>query len=158
MTIQEMQDHHRLWVNHNFPDQQPHDALLGICEEAGELCHAHLKRDQGIRGMNPEAYVDAASDALGDIFIYMLSYANANGFNLQDCIEATFARVMERDWRADPSKGGSAPAIQQKPDDDTFGINWCPECQGRGSFYIGDVPNQSAIEEECQTCHGIGRL
>jgi NTP pyrophosphatase (non-canonical NTP hydrolase) len=102
MEIKEMQRHHKHWVDHNFPNQKPHDALLGICEEAGELCHAHLKRDQGIRGMDPETYVEAASDALGDIFIYMLSYANANGFDLQDCIEATFLKVMDRDWVADP--------------------------------------------------------
>lgn len=157
MTIKELQHQHRGWVNRNFPNQKPHDALLGIAEEVGELCHAHLKRDQGIRGMDDEAYVDAASDALGDIFIYMMSYANTNGFDLEQCIFNAWAQVKLRDWVEDPTSAGGT-ATQQQPDDGTPDINWCPECQGRGSFYIGDVPNQSGIEEECQTCHGIGRL
>lgn len=101
--IQELQGAHKEWVTHNFPRQQHYEPLLGIAEEVGELCHAHLKHEQGIRGMTDAAYVDKASDALGDIFIYMLSYANTNGFNLSACILKAWAEVSEREWVMPPS-------------------------------------------------------
>jgi len=109
-AIERLQTRHRVWVQHNFPNQQPHDALLGIAEEVGELCHAHLKRDQGIRAMTDEAYVEQASDALGDIFIYMMSYANTNGFNLSQCIFNAWNQVEQRDWQAEPDTAWVMPS------------------------------------------------
>ena len=47
--------------------------LLGICEEAGELCHAQLKKEQGIRG-TIEQHDAAMKDAVGDIMIYAINY------------------------------------------------------------------------------------
>lgn len=102
-SIERLQGRHKEWVIKNFPDQMPHDALLGIAEEVGELCHAHLKHEQRIRGMDDEAYVEAASDALGDIFIYMMSYCNTNGFNLSQCIFNAWNQVEQRDWQANPN-------------------------------------------------------
>lgn len=100
-TIQKLQEEHLRWVEHNFPDQRDHEPLLGIVEEVGELAHAHLKMQQGIRGVD----VEKAEDALGDIFIYMMSYANANGYNLQHCILQAWDEVKERDWIANPLTG-----------------------------------------------------
>ena len=37
--IADLQEEHRLWVEHNFPDQEQHQPLLGIIEEVGELSH-----------------------------------------------------------------------------------------------------------------------
>lgn len=104
-AIHELQEEHREWLEHNFPYQRLHDALLGIAEEVGELAHAHLKFSQGIRGMTREAYVEKASDALGDIFIYMMSYANTNGFDLETCIGEAWRGVRDRDWQASPEDG-----------------------------------------------------
>lgn len=101
--IRDFQDAHRVWVDHNFPGQAPWEPLLGIVEEVGELSHVHLKAQQGIRGM----IVDAAekADALGDIFIYMLSYCNASALDLETCIEAAWSEVSRRDWKAFPLNG-----------------------------------------------------
>jgi NTP pyrophosphatase (non-canonical NTP hydrolase) len=103
--ISELQDEHRDWVQHNFPNQPSYQPLLGIAEEVGELCHAHLKQEQGIRSMLPATSVQLKEDALGDIFIYMMSYANAEGLDLQRCIWRAWHEVSERDWVKYPSTG-----------------------------------------------------
>jgi NTP pyrophosphatase (non-canonical NTP hydrolase) len=103
MDLAELQDRHRTWLQHNFPNQQPHDALLGLAEEVGELSHAHLKNQQGIREVD---FRQLAEDAIGDIVIYLASYCNTNGFDLSWCVEKTWRKVSQRDWVADPQKGG----------------------------------------------------
>jgi len=73
-TIQDLQVCLYDWQNYNFgSDQDVENALMGMCEEAGELCHAQLKLEQGIRG-TPEELNAKARDAVGDICIYMLNY------------------------------------------------------------------------------------
>lgn len=104
--IKDLQAEHQDWLAHNFPHQMPHQPLLGICEEAGELAHVHLKREQGIRRLGGDSGYDLTCDALGDIFIYMMSYANSNHIDLEKAIEDTWARVVRRDWEADPVAGG----------------------------------------------------
>jgi NTP pyrophosphatase (non-canonical NTP hydrolase) len=104
--IRDYQDEHREWVAHNFPDQKSYEPLLGLVEEVGELSHAHLKFEQGIRGMDDMNVMLAKIDAVGDIFIYLMSYCNANYIDLEVAIEDTWTRVKNRDWQADPEKGG----------------------------------------------------
>lgn len=98
-----MQLEHREWREKNFPAAEPWEALLGLQEEVGELAHAHLKGKWGIRGMTGEALSAAKMDAVGDIFIYLMSYADTNDLDLQHCIQVTWDRVLKRDWVADPS-------------------------------------------------------
>lgn len=93
---------HQPWLKHNFPDQRPHDALLGLAEEVGELAHAHLKMEQGIRGLDREEYNRQASDAIGDIMVYLASYCNTNGFDMEDCLMMAWEEVRGRDWQEDP--------------------------------------------------------
>lgn len=50
IDLTEFQNEVKAWTDKNFPDDHPHQPLLGIAEEVGELCHAHLKMEQGIRG------------------------------------------------------------------------------------------------------------
>jgi NTP pyrophosphatase (non-canonical NTP hydrolase) len=106
-SISDAQMDHDIWARRNFPTQYQHihQPLLGIVEEVGELAHAHLKEEQGIRG-TPEEHRIAAHDALGDIFIYMMSYANVRGWDLEHIIARTWAKVSKRDWVADPLRGG----------------------------------------------------
>jgi len=106
--LSELQSEHGEWLKHNFPDQEKHDALLGVMEEIGELAHAHLKYQQGIRGYTMTEYYADASDAIGDIVIYLASYCNANHLNLGFCLDQTWARVKKRDWIKDPVKGGES--------------------------------------------------
>jgi len=107
LSLNQLQAEHQEWAEHNFPNQAEHEALLGLIEELGELAHAHLKYEQGIRGYDEEYYRVHASDAVGDIMIYLASYCNRCGFNLQMCMEETWRRVRERDWQADPRGGVS---------------------------------------------------
>lgn len=103
--VVDLQGEHFVWLNHNFPNQKPHDALLGLIEEVGELSHAHLKRDQMIRGYTREKYKDEAKDAVGDIFIYLMSYCNTNGLSLASAIMGAWGEVKDRDWVKFPENG-----------------------------------------------------
>lgn len=103
--IRSLQEEHQRWLSHNFPQQRQHQPLLGIVEELGELAHVHLKSEQGIREGAEDTF-DLTRDALGDIFVYMLSYANSNHVDLEDAIVETWTRVKKRDWIADPVGGG----------------------------------------------------
>jgi hypothetical protein len=59
------------WQRVNFGEQPPpRHALLGMCEEAGELVHAVLKLSQGIRG-SAHTHREAMLDAMGDIVVYL---------------------------------------------------------------------------------------
>ena len=78
-----------------------HRPLLGVCEEAGELCHAHLKAEQGIRGTQDE-HLEAKKDAIGDIVIYLADYCSQQGIDLERSIENTWAKVKQRDWKQNP--------------------------------------------------------
>lgn len=103
----ELQRRHKKWLEHNFPNQQSqsHHGLLGLTEEVGELAHAHLKLEQGIRGN--EDLVAQRDDACGDIVIYLLSYCNTNGIDLATAIADAWAEVEARDWIAFPGNGVS---------------------------------------------------
>jgi NTP pyrophosphatase (non-canonical NTP hydrolase) len=105
--IRDLQGEHYEWVNHNFPDQQPHHAVYGMVEEIGELCHALLKGEQRIReGVDEGFKVNIIEeDAIGDLFIYMMSHANFRGLDLEEIITTVWFQVKERDWIAYPDKG-----------------------------------------------------
>ena len=105
MLLSELQRAHRRWLDHNFPNQKPHEALLGLAEEVGELSHAHLKFEQGIRGYTETKYREEAGDAIGDVIIYLASYCNTNGFNLQLEMNKAWNQVKSRDWQKDPENG-----------------------------------------------------
>lgn len=118
-SLRAFQTQHRLWLEHNFPEQEPLDGLLGMMEELGELCHALLKAKQGIRGYTEEEFRKQAEDAIGDIFIYAASFCNSNGFDLAACLENAWEEVSDRDWQAYPESG--RPAISQFPPPATHG-------------------------------------
>jgi len=105
MDLAELQARQLAWRARNFPNQRPHEALLGLAEEVGELSHAHLKGEQGIRH-TPEEVQKMKEDAVGDIAIYLASYCNTNGINLQACVEREWEKVEARDWVSDPIGGG----------------------------------------------------
>jgi NTP pyrophosphatase (non-canonical NTP hydrolase) len=108
-TIRQMQLQHDDWARHNFPMQydNPHQPALGICEEAGELAHAVLKWQQNIRG-TAEEHFEEMKDALADTFVYMMSFANVMGWDLQDIITSVWEKVKQRDWVKFPRDGVSA--------------------------------------------------
>lgn len=93
------------WATKNFGEQQPYQQLLGVMEELGELCHAQLKGEQGIRG-RPEVLEVKAKDAVGDVLIYLMQYCSIRGWDIGPILNDTVAEVLKRDWKTDPEKGG----------------------------------------------------
>lgn len=99
------------WDKKNFGGQPSYRSLLGATEEIGELAHAHLKEEQGIRESN---YEEDAKDAIGDTIIYLTNYCNARGFNLQGIIEETWNQVRQRDWIKYPKTGRPEPEEKER--------------------------------------------
>jgi len=93
------------WADYNFPNHLPHQSLLGMMEELGELAHSHLKMEQGIRG-SVDKHRRAAADALGDLAIYMAHYCHKNGYNLKGAVADAWEIVSKRDWVNYPENGG----------------------------------------------------
>lgn len=92
------------WSKKNFPNNQPYHPLLGAVEEIGELCHAHLKYEQGIReGVN--TVMELKRDAVADTIIYLLDYCARSGIVLSDALEETWQKVSQRDWTNHPETG-----------------------------------------------------
>lgn len=104
MNLRQLQSEVALWVHNNFPDQLPHQALLGIQEELGELSHAHLKMERNIRGNNTEHEL-AKMDAVADLIIFTINYCNHNGIDLENTLENTWKEVKKRDWKKFPKNG-----------------------------------------------------
>lgn len=104
LTLRGLQYEQGLWALKNFGEQQPHQPLLGLQEELGELCHAHLKQEQGIRG-NAVEHREKKVDAIGDIVIYLANYCTLEGIDFEYAVESTWSRVKQRDWKANPTNG-----------------------------------------------------
>ena len=85
------------WVKHNFGERPSWQPLLGAVEELGELAHAHLKQEQGIR--LHEDHEANAKDAVADVTIYLLDYCSSRGWDFVDLVVSTWAAVRKRDWK-----------------------------------------------------------
>lgn len=93
------------WRNRNFPTSNtPWYPLSGITEEVGELNHAWLKMQQGIRGTTQE-HTEHMIDALADTLIYMCDFACRMDIDLEEALAETWNTVRERDWQKYPKDG-----------------------------------------------------
>lgn len=101
--LNKVQSELNIWVSNNFGDRPAYHPLLGIGEELGELNHAFLKKEQGIR--TNEDHDSAMVDAVGDILIYLLDFCNAMGYNANNILETTWGKVKQRDWVNSPTNG-----------------------------------------------------
>jgi NTP pyrophosphatase (non-canonical NTP hydrolase) len=104
LSIDEIQYRQLIWSQENFPEHLPHRAVLGVCEEAGELAHEQLKLEQGIRG-DQETHILKAKDAVGDIVIYLMEFCNQKGWNFNEIVSDTWLEVAKRDWKNNPETG-----------------------------------------------------
>ena len=104
MNLKKLQDEVSMWSRMNFQDQPSYRPLLGIAEEVGELCHAHLKAEQDIRG-SEQSHFDAKCDAVGDIIIYLADYCSREGIDLEMALTLTWDSVKERDWIKNKENG-----------------------------------------------------
>lgn len=91
------------WARKNFGPGNAGLVALGIIEEIGELAHAHLKGEQGIRHTQAEILA-MKRDALGDAVIFMADVASIRGLCLGHSIDG-----LQADAANFPPKGtGSA--------------------------------------------------
>lgn len=93
---------HDQWARKNFGPSVGYRNLLGAMEELGELAHAHLKSEQGIR--NNENHEENKKDAVADVIIYLCDYCNSQGFDLEDILRETWNKVLQRDWVNNPNQ------------------------------------------------------
>lgn len=106
LKLQEFQREVGWWSRKNFPKGKNYQPLLGAVEELGELCHAHLKGEQKIRGYDSKKKtIKAKTDAVGDVVIYLADYCERNGLSLEACIKNTWLVVQTRNWLEDKLKG-----------------------------------------------------
>jgi len=106
LDVRKFQEEVIVWADKNFSAQLEYwKPMLGVVEEVGELAHALLKMEQGIRGTEAEL-TDQAMDAIGDTIVYMAHLCGRRGWNLEEIIKVTWARVSKRDWKKDPKSGG----------------------------------------------------
>jgi NTP pyrophosphatase (non-canonical NTP hydrolase) len=139
--LEQIQAEQKEWSNANFGPQSPTLPLLGVVEEVGELCHAVLKREQGIR--RDENHLENEVDAIGDICIYLMDYCNRRGFNLMEIIDETWNEVQGRHRgsgggltvRDDGTSVYPDPAAKLRCayDDDDFSVDLDSANDGRSS-------------------------
>ncbi len=105
MDLRRLQAEVAEWSAKNFgtPYGSGYRPLLGVVEEVGELSHAHLKVEQGIRG-GQDHWVDKV-DAVGDILIYLADYCAGQGIDMDDAVRKTWDKVRQRDWKKNPESG-----------------------------------------------------
>ena len=104
LSFDQLQRETAVWQHRNFPSSKPHHPLLGLVEEVGELSHAHLKQEQGIRG-TVESYRSKKIDAVGDIVIFLANYCTQQGLSFEECVLSAWNEVKQRDWQKDPTNG-----------------------------------------------------
>lgn len=78
--IRELQPQVYAWKQRNFPTSTARLELMGVVEEMGELAHAFVKMEEGIRGTS-EQHILNAQDAVGDILIYLLNFSSEVGIH-----------------------------------------------------------------------------
>lgn len=105
IDIQQIQQEQKAWSERNFGGKHGtgYRPLLGVMEEVGELAHAHLKAEQGIR--TNQDHEAARVDAVGDILIYLLDYCNGFNIDMGECLEMTWNEVKQRNWKSNPADG-----------------------------------------------------
>lgn len=85
MIFESLDQPYREWRERNFPQNDAAHQLLGMVEEVGELSHAYLKKEQGIRGAAGQHMQDMM-DAIGDIAIFSLGYVQLKEIDIKAII------------------------------------------------------------------------
>ena len=111
-SLSRLQAEQREWSERNFGPHPAWHPLLGVVEEVGELAHAFLKAEQGIRGSREELEAEA-KDAVADAVIFLSDFCTCAGFNLEAIVELTWDKVKRRDWKRDPQKGGTEAEVDR---------------------------------------------
>lgn len=94
------------WARRNFGEQPAWCSVVGAMEELGELAHALLKSQQGIRGTDEE-HRAAAADAVADVIVFLAGFCSATKIDLEKTVRETWGEVKQRDWAKDRKNGGA---------------------------------------------------
>ena len=115
----ELQDRIGIWRRKNFPNADVQSQFLGVVEEVGELSHAMLKYQQGIRGYDYDKFADEAQDAIADIQIYLANFCDMLGWDMAKITEAVFDGVVsQREWEEkQQTLPGMVAAVDEGTDD-----------------------------------------
>lgn len=105
MILENLQNEVGKWSWDNFGPQQAYRLLLGVAEEVGELCHAHLKGEQKIRDGRGESNDEEKMDAVGDLVIFLADYCEKAGLDMDLAVTLAWNKVKKRDWRKYPKNG-----------------------------------------------------
>lgn len=112
LGFQKLQNEVTKWAFENFGGCCSYQPLLCALEELGELAHAHLKQEQGIR--TNEDHAANKVDAVADVVIALAHYCGLNEIDFQEAIEKTWAQVSKRDWKNDPENADHSPNAGEK--------------------------------------------
>ena len=111
ITFIEIQKFASDWSHKNFGDNygSGYRNLLGVAEEVGELCHAQLKGEQGIKH-TPDEILAMKKDAVGDIIMFLCNYCDSQKLNLEECVNIAREEIEKRDWRDSKQLMGESEA------------------------------------------------
>jgi len=97
MTLTELQFAIKKNMEENGIKQTPVLMALGVCEEAGEMCHAILKHEQRIGICRDEiSYRQKLMDAIGDTAIYLMQLCHEMGWDFETIIQDVGIMVLAR--------------------------------------------------------------
>ncbi len=104
--LRELQHLSHEWRKANFPPETitPMHQALGVAEEVGELCHAILKMEQGIRGTR-EHHLETAADSVGDIVVFLAGVCSTLDIDLDLAVQKAWDQVSRRNWKDNPDTG-----------------------------------------------------
>lgn len=99
------------WAEKNFPESPPQHQIWGLVEELGELAHAHLKGQQGIRG-SAEKHAAAARDAVADSFIFFMHGCSSLGWASQELLRSGSPEEFQMTFSVPPGRSPIGYAIK----------------------------------------------
>lgn len=93
-----MQAEHKEWLSRMYPKQPAYIPAAGCVEEAGELMHVLLKKEQEAMWGKESRYADAdwaiaLVDAIGDCAIYACSLCTTNEYDYKSILTMAKSRV-----------------------------------------------------------------
>jgi hypothetical protein len=99
------------WVEKNFPTSPPRHQALGLIEELGELAHARLKSEQGIRG-SVEQHTADAQDAVADSVIFFMHACSNLGWGSQEILRTTTPDEFQKTFSVPPGRSAVVHALK----------------------------------------------
>lgn len=98
------------WVQKNFPESPAHHQIWGLVEELGELTHAMLKSQQGIRG-DAEKHTAAGKDAVADSIIFFMSACTLHNWTAQEVLRSATPEEFQATFSIPPKRSAFAHTI-----------------------------------------------